>query len=561
MFDNGVIGGLGAHPVADVLDAADAVFEQGQAVQADSLGDDELAEALARAHGLAAKQAELFLRLLAEADTRDLGRRRGASSTPAWIRDLLNMRPGTAKSSVDLAHRLSPPVPVEDFAANPAAGAKAPRSMPATQAALVAGEVSTDHAMVISRTMAQLPPDVTAEDATLAEEDLAAFAKEHDPATLQRLATHLLHVLAGESLEEREERARRQRRLRLVDLGDGTVRISGLLSNEDAATVRTALDPLAAPQPTADGERDPRAAEQRHADALVELCRRFLGRGDLPTRHGHPTQLLLLANLTTLLHQQAAAEGQGDHQTCGHANGSDVGGRTTSSSTAGGRTTSSSTAEGHTGERNSPGGDFPCGRTTARGPHQPGDVHDGSDVDRGSSVHFVDFDASRGHEPRRWLQDTWARRFGVAPAELTWGGPVSTGTARRLACDAAVTAVLVDQHGVPLRVGRAERSVTAGIWTALVARDRGCVFPACTRPPEWCHAHHIKHWADGGDTDVENLVLLCGHHHRVIHHGGWDVRLGVHGHPEFLPPAWIDATRTPRRNTRPRHHQQPPPAT
>jgi hypothetical protein len=515
MFDNDGIGGHRAHPVTDVLDAADAVFEQGQEVPADSLGDDELAEALARAHGLAAKQAELFLRLLAEADTRDLGRRLGASSTTAWVRDALNMRPGTAKSSVDLAHRLTPPVPVEDFAANPAAGARAARPMPATHAALVAGEVSTDHATVISRTMAHLPPDVAAEDAGRAEEDLAAFAKEHDPATLQRLATHLLHVLAGESLEEREERARRKRRLRLIDLGDGTVRISGLLSNEDAATVRTALDPLAAPQPTADGERDPRVAEQRHADALVELCRRFLSHGDLPTRHGHPTQFLLLANLTTLLRQQADSDN---------------------------------------GARQDSGAD-------SYGPDPGNGDRDGGVVNDSENVLLADLADAREPGPRRWLQDTWARRFGVAPAELTWGGPVSTGTARRLACDAAVTAVVLDQHGVPLRVGRAERGVTAGIWTALVARDRGCAFPACTRPPEWCHAHHIKHWADGGPTDLENLVLLCGYHHRIVHHGGWDVRIAADGHPEFLPPAWIEPARTPRRNIRPRHHQQPPPDT
>ncbi|NDL59678.1 DUF222 domain-containing protein [Phytoactinopolyspora sp. XMNu-373] len=494
------------------------------------------------------------MRLLAEADTRDLGRRLGASSTTAWVRDALNVRPGTAKSSVDLAHRLSPPVPAEDFAANPAAGANATRSMPATYAALIAGEVSTDHATVISRTMAQLPPDVAAEDATRAEEDLAAFAREHDPATLQRLATHLLHLLAGESLEEREERARRKRQLRLVDLGDGTVRISGLLSNEDAATVRTALDPLAAPQPAADGERDPRTAEQRHADALVELCRRFLAGGDLPTRHGHPTQLLLLANLTTLLRQQAAAE-EGDGHSCVH--------------TGCGTPDNSSTGNAHTDDT----GD---NATTHGATADDANLNGAGDINNNASsagvkanlgrgdragLHIVDVNSTCGHKPRRWLQDTWARRFGVAPAELSWGGPVSTEAARRLACDAAVTAVLVDQHGIPLRVGRAERGVTPGIWTALVARDRGCVFPGCTRPPEWCQAHHLKHWVDGGPTDLDNLVLLCGYHHRVIHHGGWDVRLGAHGHPEFLPPPWVDPRRAPRRNTKPRHHLQPPPDT
>ncbi|NED98512.1 DUF222 domain-containing protein, partial [Phytoactinopolyspora alkaliphila] len=234
----------GVHPVVGVLDAADTVYAHGQDVDMATLSDGDLPDALARAHALAAKQAELFLRLLAEADTRNLGSRLGASSTTAWIRDTLRIRPGTAKAQVDLAHRLTPPVPVEDYTANPAAGPRATRSMPATHAALTAGEVSTDHAQVISKTMRQLPPDLGDDDAARAEEDLAAFAREHDPATLQKLADHLLHVLSCESLEDREERAQCKRRLRFADLGDGTVRVSGLLGAEDAAIVRTALDPL-----------------------------------------------------------------------------------------------------------------------------------------------------------------------------------------------------------------------------------------------------------------------------------------------------------------------------
>ncbi|WP_166354101.1 HNH endonuclease signature motif containing protein [Phytoactinopolyspora limicola] len=494
MFEDDALAGRSPHPVGEVLDAAEAVFDRAGEVDAWSVSDDDLLEVLLRCHALAARQAELFLRLLAEADTRDVGRRMGASSTTAWIRDVLRIRPGVAKASVDLAHRLKAPAEAEDYAANPGVGAGG-RSMPATAAALAAGQVSVDHATVISKTMAQLPTDVSSEDAANAEADLAAFAREYDPGTLQRLATHLLHVLSTESLEQREERAYRKRRLRLVDNGDGTVRISGLLSSEDAATVRTALDPLAAPSPAADGERDTRAGEQRLADALVELCRRHLQAGTLPSSHGHRPQLLLLAELTALM----GAHRDEDTAASGSA---------------------------------APGGDEP---TAAGGA------------------------AGCGSWSRRWLEDTWAARFGVAPGELAWGDPVSTETLRRLCCAADVTSVLVDPHGVPLRVGRAERTVTAGIYTALVTRDRGCAFPTCTRPPAWCHGHHIRHWADGGDTDMDNMVLLCGHHHRVIHHGGWDVRMGPDGHPEFLPPPWVDPDRAPRRNTRPRPDHQPPP--
>ena len=109
-------------------------------------------------------------------------------------------------------------------------------------------------------------------------------------------------------------------------------------------------------------------------------------------------------------------------------------------------------------------------------------------------------------------------------------------TIRRLACDSDVVRVLLGAEGCVLDVGRTRRLVTPPIWTALVARDHHCAFPGCTRPPVMCHAHHIRHWADGGATSLDNLVLLCGHHHRTVHHSPWQVRLAADRRPEFLPP-------------------------
>lgn len=133
------------------------------------------------------------------------------------------------------------------------------------------------------------------------------------------------------------------------------------------------------------------------------------------------------------------------------------------------------------------------------------------------------------------------------PGLLDWGGPVTVDSVRRIACDAQVIPVVLSGAGVPLDVGRAAYTVPTGIRRALLARDRGCAFPGCDRPPTWCDAHHITHWADQGPTSLANLVLLCGHHHRTVHHKGWQVRL-AEGHPEFIPPPWIDPTRSPRRN-------------
>jgi hypothetical protein len=126
----------------------------------------------------------------------------------------------------------------------------------------------------------------------------------------------------------------------------------------------------------------------------------------------------------------------------------------------------------------------------------------------------------------------------VAGVGVTDDGLEMSGTAiRRLACDSDLIRVLLDADGCVLDVGRTQRLVTPAIWTALVARDTQCAFPGCSRPPVMCHAHHIRHWADGGPTSLDNLVILCGHHHRTIHHSPWEVRVADDRRPEFLPPA------------------------
>ncbi|MET7948350.1 DUF222 domain-containing protein [Micromonospora sp. NPDC005324] len=131
---------------------------------------------------------------------------------------------------------------------------------------------------------------------------------------------------------------------------------------------------------------------------------------------------------------------------------------------------------------------------------------------------------------------------------LDTGLQLTPDTVRRLACDAAILPTGLGSTGQPLDVGRQRRLISGPLRRALVLRDRGCAFPGCDRPPRWCHAHHIHHWTDGGTTSLANAVLLCGHHHRHLHHSDWTVRLGGDGHPEFIPPAWLDPEQIPRRN-------------
>jgi hypothetical protein len=129
--------------------------------------------------------------------------------------------------------------------------------------------------------------------------------------------------------------------------------------------------------------------------------------------------------------------------------------------------------------------------------------------------------------------------------QLQWMGPITGEAARLLACDATLTSMILNGERVPLDVGREHRIVTPAIRKALMARDCGCAFPGCGRPAGWTDAHHIVHWSKGGKTSLSNTVLLCRHHHRKIHHQGWEVKIADDGHPWFTPPEHVDRQRRP----------------
>ena len=101
-------------------------------------------------------------------------------------------------------------------------------------------------------------------------------------------------------------------------------------------------------------------------------------------------------------------------------------------------------------------------------------------------------------------------------------------------------------QGQPLDVGRATRTIPDGLRRAVAARDRGCAHPGCGRPVSWTECHHIVPWELGGETALDNLAMLCRTHHRQIHFTDWIVQIRD-GLPEFIPPAWVDPQRRPRR--------------
>lgn len=124
--------------------------------------------------------------------------------------------------------------------------------------------------------------------------------------------------------------------------------------------------------------------------------------------------------------------------------------------------------------------------------------------------------------------------------------PISIATVERIACTAGTVPIAFDDNGQALNLGRTQRTFTDRQRIVLAARDGGCMFGDCDRPPGWCEAHHIAHWQrDHGRTDVDNGILLCRHHHLLVHNNGWEI---VRDHAGYwlIPPADVDPERMPR---------------
>lgn len=131
--------------------------------------------------------------------------------------------------------------------------------------------------------------------------------------------------------------------------------------------------------------------------------------------------------------------------------------------------------------------------------------------------------------------ETLTQGAGGTRCELEDGPAVAAETARRLACDASLVAIIEDHQGEPLDVGRKSRTIPPAIRRALAARDGGCVYPGCTHK-RYVDGHHLQHWADGGTTKLTNLVTLCRFHHRAVHEGGIRVERLADGAWRFTRP-------------------------
>ena len=129
-------------------------------------------------------------------------------------------------------------------------------------------------------------------------------------------------------------------------------------------------------------------------------------------------------------------------------------------------------------------------------------------------------------------------------AELDVLGPLSREVARRLACDAKVLVSADEPGGQSLNLGRSRRGPSDVQRIAIRRRDKGCRFPGCTHT-EFTDVHHVRHWVDGGPTDLANLVELCDQHHRCVHEMGWTMSGDANEELTFRSPSGRRSTSTP----------------
>ncbi|MBA3524576.1 MAG: DUF222 domain-containing protein, partial [Geodermatophilaceae bacterium] len=256
-----------------------------------SLDDLSFAETLADAFRLVGAAQEVVLRIIGAADAAGVPARAGATSSQAWVRHRLDLTPQAAMKLTCTAQAVR-------------------TELTATGGALASGSIGFDQAAAISRAVTQLPADVDPDVRQRAEADLAGRASVFDAAQLARIGEHILTVIAPEvgvardadALARQEERDRERRELSWTTDLHGTLFLRGRLDAEAAQIVQTALEPLTAPRPSNDGTKDSRAAATRCADALVELCRRGLAHGDVPSAGGEPTTVVVVhLPLSTLL--------------------------------------------------------------------------------------------------------------------------------------------------------------------------------------------------------------------------------------------------------------------
>jgi hypothetical protein len=167
-------------------------------------------------------------------------------------------------------------------------------------------------------------------------------------------------------------------------------------------------------------------------------------------------------------------------------------------------------------------------------------AHDDRSRERRNADALVELASGGGSQAQIQVTSSLETLLGLAGAPAAdmelCSLPISAKTVERLACDCAVTRILLGSDSMVIDVGRAKRTVSGPARKALNVRDRGCTWPGCERPASWTAGHHLKHWIHGGTNEPDNLTLLCYRHHWMVHEGNWQIVRGDDGHMLTIPP-------------------------
>jgi hypothetical protein len=434
--------------------------------------------------------AAVRLETVFELAGRGIAAKRGFASAGMWLQHQLKVDGGVAGRMYQLSASL--------------------QSMPDVAEALASGQVSKSQAGVIASAVDGMKRETSSVQQAEAARLLIERAKIATPADLRRAGNGLLEVMAPEAAEERERKALEDsekrdwadRCLTLSRDSSGRTRVKGWLTAEAAAIFRSVLDPLCNP------------ARSRRPGNVGGDC-------------SHAVEPSPVGPLRFPIVDSPDADGfagAGD-------SGVDAGGAGDSNSLTGDLAGSESS------------GPVKDERTAGQRRHD-------------ALVEALELLLAGGDLPDNGgsrAQLTVTAPFDLLRQELK-AGTLDTGerlsaeAVRRLACDAGIIPAVLDGAGVPLDLGRERRLISGHLRRALVLRDRGCAFPGCDRPPRWCQGHHPRHWSSGGKTSLDNSLLLCGFHHRLIHHGDWTVVMGEDGLPDFYPPSYFGENHGPLRN-------------
>jgi hypothetical protein len=412
--------------------------------------------------------------LLAEIESRGVMELFGYRSVARLFEHLADVPKSAAEAVVKRARALTPSRTLD--------GTPMPVLAPATGAAAATGRLSTPMIDTIVGVMTQVPPEHRDD----AEQHLLTFASEAGHKQVAALGARILaHLDPDGAAPDETEPATPSRELSLRRKRTGFWELNGRFDDETGARASALFDSLAERRSTDEGP-DLRSPLERYGDAFSDAIDLAFNSPELPTQAGERAHVMVAVSLADLKSSigQTMLNDTGTIPTASTATFDNTG---TPSKTGAGRAMLGDTGTIHT----------PAAGQSAFGiMPRPG-------VGRATL-------GATGITPKpaagQGALDTTAKPGGRAI--LGDLGTISAAEARIHACDCMLIPAVLGTKSELLDLGRQHRLISTPLRRALYLRDRGCAFPGCHRPPRHCQGHHIRHWADGGPTELGNLVLL-----------------------------------------------------